>query len=429
MTWRNWAGNQTCEPVRVARPRSTADVVATVRGAASQDLRVKAIGAGHSFTGVGLTDGVQLDLTHLSGIRSVDRATGLVRVGAGTPLHRLNAELHAHGLALPNLGDVDRQSVAGATSTGTHGTGARLPGLAAMIAAVELVTGSGEVLQVGERHELFGAVRLGLGALGVVTELTLRCVPAFRLRAVEEPMPLDAVLERLDDWWEQHDHAELHWFPHADRALTKRNDRVDDPRRPVGRVRALVDDEVLSNGVFEVVNRVAAARPAWTPTINAVASRALSRRDYVDDSFRVFVSPRRVRFTEMEYAVPRADVHDVIAEVRRWIATHDERIAIPIEVRAAAADDVWLSTANERPSAYVAVHHFHRTDNRRYFGAVEAIMAEHAGRPHWGKLHGLDADRLRALYPRFDDFVAARARLDPQRLLANDYLDRVLGRV
>jgi L-gulonolactone oxidase len=364
----------------------------------------------------------------MAGLRSVDRATGLVSVGAGTSLHRLNAELAAHGLAMANLGDIDRQSVAGAAATGTHGTGAWLTGLSAMVAAVELVTAQGEVLQFDEPDDALKAAALGLGSLGVVSALTLRCVPAFLLHAVEEPMTLDCVLEQLDEWDERHEHAEFHWFPHADRALTKRNSRVqDEARRPVRRVRALIEDELLSNGAFELVNRLAGARRSWTPRINEVSSRALGSRTYVDHSYAVFVSRRRVRFTEMEYAVPRERLATVIGELRHWINTHDETIAFPIEVRTAAADDVWLSTAYGRDTGYVAVHHHRRTDNRRYFAAVEAIMGEHAGRPHWGKLHGLDSDRLGRLYPRFDDFRAVRERLDPQRVFANHYLDRVLG--
>ena len=428
-TWTNWGRSVTAHPRRVLHPASTAEVVAAVHDARREGLPVKAYGAGHSFTPIAATDGVLLRLDRMARILGHDVATGRVRVQAGLSLHDLNPRLLALGLALPNLGDVDPQSVAGAVSTGTHGTGHRLQGISAAVVGVTLVTADGDVLEIDEQHPWHGAARLTLGALGIVTELTLQCVPAFLLHAREEPMPLPEVLDRLPELVEGNDHFELYWFPHTEKALVKQNNRVPDGtgRRPVGRVRHLVDDELLSNGAFELLNRFAARRPRAIPRLNGVAGSMLSAREYTDHSHDVFVSPRRVRFRESEFAMPRAALPDVIASLQAWFAAGHEQVAFPIEVRFTAPDDVWLSTAHERESCYVAVHQYHRVDPARYFAAAQDIFTAHEGRPHWGKMHTLDAAYLRQRYPRLDDFVAVRDELDPHRVFSNPYLDRVLG--
>jgi FAD/FMN-containing dehydrogenase len=270
---------------------------------------------------------------------------------------------------------------------------------------------------------------VGLGALGVITEVELQCVPAFRLHAKEFGADLLEVLERVDEDVETHDHVDMHWFPLTDRVLVKHNDRVGDDHRgaPLPRWRALLDDDLLSNRVFEVTNRAATAAPAIVPRLNTVAARLLGAREYTDDSWRVFVAERKVRFRESEYAVPRAAVGDVVMEVRSWLEKHRAPLTFPLEIRFTGADDVWLSTAYERENAYIAIHQYHRMDDYGAFAAFEAIVAEHAGRPHWGKLHTLGAEQLRGLYPRFDDFLEVRHQLDPGRRFANAYLDHVLG--
>lgn len=428
--WTNWGRCASAEPADVVRPRSTAEVAEVVRSAAARGQRVKAVGAGHSFTSIAATDGVMLRMDRIAGIQRVDRGTGHVTVGAGMRLRDLNRALDQIGLALPNMGDVDPQTVSGATSTGTHGTGARLTGIAGAIAGLEIVTGDGTVLTVTpDDRELFGAARVGLGALGIITSLTFACVPSFLLHAREEPMRLPDVVAGLDALVEDNDHFEFYWFPHTDRALVKRNNRVPEgtERQPLSKARFLIDDEVLSNGLFEVVNRIGTHQPRWIPRLNALSGRALGAREYTDRAPAVFISPRRVRFREMEYAVPRAALPSVLSEIDRWVNRSGETVSFPIEVRFAAPDDIWLSTGYERANAYVAVHQYHQMDYRRYFEGVEAIFGEHEGRPHWGKLHTLEPDTLRARYPRFDDFRSVRDRLDPQRTFANAYLDRVLG--
>ena len=430
-TWTNWAGTATAQLAGVESPATVADLQDAVRRATARALRVKPIGSGHSFTAIGQTDGIQLRLDHLTGIVSADRETGLVTVRAGTRLGALNEALWQLGLAMTNLGDVDVQTISGAVSTGTHGTGARLGGLATQLRGLDLIVADGSLLHCNaeENPDVFAAARVGLGALGVIATVTLQCEPAYALSAAEAPETLDAVLAELDANVDGNDHFEFYWFPHTRRVLTKRNNRMPSGTglRPLGRLRHYVDDEVLSNKVFEGVQRVTTRWPALVPRANAISARMLSARDYIDRSYRVFASVRKVRFREMEYAVPRAAVGHVLDEIDAYLQRSGELIGFPVEVRFAAADDIWLSTANERDSAYVAVHQYHRRDHRRYFDAVEAIARSVDGRPHWGKMHNRTAEDLRPAYPHFDEFVALRDKLDPQRWFANEYLTRMLG--
>ena len=443
-------------------PRSTHEVADEVRKAAADGLTVRMAGTGHSFTPVAATDGVLLRPGGMTSIRSVDAAAGLVTVEAGCPLKVLNASLLARGLSLANMGDIQVQTVAGATQTGTHGTGRDIGGMAAQVAGLELVLADGTVVTCSADSlpaaaasattapaaplpattppatpaapppattppGLFDAARVGLGALGVVTAVTFRVVPAFLLEAREEPMQWSEVISRLDELTSENEHFEFYWFPHTEGCLTKRNNRSPGPPRPLPRFRYLLDDEFLSNTVFGVTCRLGHAVPGVITTVNGLAGKALGSRSYVDAAYRVFTSPRRVRFKEQEYAIPRESLADVLAEIRALFARRDWRISFPIEVRVTPGDDLWLSTAYGRSSAYIAIHVFHASPHQEYFRDVEAVMTAVAGRPHWGKMHTRSAEYLRQAYPKHGDFVALRDELDPERRFGNPYLTQVLG--
>jgi L-gulono-1,4-lactone dehydrogenase len=427
--WQNWAGNQTSAPRRVLTPRSAAEVAEAVTGAARDGLTVRMTGSGHSFTPVAVTDGVLLRPDGLRAVRSADPAAGQVTVEAGCPLRVLNEFLRQYGLALQNMGDIQEQTAAGAIQTGTHGTGRDLGGIAAQVTGLELVGADGELIScsAGQDGKLFQAAPVGLGALGVLTAVTFRVVPAFLLTAREEPMGWAEVIARLDELTSENEHFEFYWFPHTDGCLTKRNNRTDGPAQPLPGWRHRLDDEFLSNTVFGLTCRLGQRYPAVIPTINGIATRALGARQYTETSHRVFTSPRRVRFKEQEYAVPREHLAAVLAEVRALFARRDWRISFPIEVRVAPPDDIWLSTAYGRATAYIAIHVFHSAPHEDYFREVEAVMTAVGGRPHWGKMHSRDAAYLRGVYPRFADFVALRDELDPARRFSNPYLDQVLG--
>jgi len=427
--WQNWAGNQTAAPRRELTPRSAAEVAAAVTGAARDGLTVRMTGSGHSFTPVAATDGVLLRPDGLRAVRSVDLAAGQVTVEAGCQLRVLNEYLRGQGLALQNMGDIQEQTVAGAIQTGTHGTGRDLGGIAVQVTGLELVRADGELVScsAGQDSKLFQAARIGLGALGVLTAVTFRVVPAFLLTAREEPMRWAEVIARLDELTSENEHFEFYWFPHTDGCLTKRNNRAAGPAQPLPGWRYRLDDEFLSNTLFGLTCRVGQRYPGTIPRINGIAARALGARQYTDTSHRVFTSPRRVRFKEQEYAVPREHLAAVLAEVRALFARRDWRISFPIEIRVAPPDDIWLSTAYGRATGYIAIHVFHQAPHEDYFREVEAVMTAVGGRPHWGKMHSRDAAYLRGVYPRFADFVALRDELDPARRFSNTYLDQVLG--
>ncbi len=431
MTWQNWAGTATADPARRYWPRSTEAISDAIRDAASAGLTVRALGSGHSFTAAAATSGAALDLTGWAGVVASDLETGLVTVRSGTTLRELNATLDALGLAMPNLGDIDAQTISGAISTGTHGTGARLGGIATAVAGLDLVLADGSVVSCAadKNPDLFSAARVSIGALGVLSAVTLRCVPAFTLAADERPMPLDEVLERFGEFAAGNDHFEFYWFPYGKNALVKRNNRVSGTNgpRPMPGWRRFFEYEVMENAAFGALCRTGRAAPALIKPLNRLAAATLSARTYAAPSHQVFVTPRRVRFVESEYAVPRGSVLGVLAELRAAVPRLADPVMFPVEVRVAAADDIWLSTAYGRDTAYVAIHQYVGLPYQDYFRTFESIATAVGGRPHWGKLHTRDASYLSEQYPRFADFLRVRAETDPEHRFTNPYLAQVLG--
>jgi FAD-linked oxidoreductase len=427
--WRNWGGNQSCNPVAIERPASEAAIIRIVRAAAEAGERVKVFGAGHSFTDIACTDGRLISLDSYNGLLDVDLQARTVKVQAGITIEQLGAELELHGMAQPNLGDIGYQSIAGAVSTATHGTGRNLGNIATQIKAMSLVLADGSVIECDAEREpdVFAAARVSLGALGVISTVTLQCVPAFTLRSLEEPKTLDEVLERFTEFVEGNEHFEFFWFPHTNGAQAIFNNRTNDPPHPPSKASTWVSDILLENHAFGVLQRVGAARNRWIPPFNRFSARLISRREIVDLSHHIFINPRLVRFVEMEYAIPREAVVDTVREVNRMIDRSGMNISFPVEVRVAHEDDIPLSTATARPTAYIAVHVFHKLPFERYFREVEAIMNGVDGRPHWGKMHYQTAETLAPRYPQWDRFIAVRNRLDPDRRFTNAYLERVLG--
>ncbi|GAA4662013.1 D-arabinono-1,4-lactone oxidase [Arthrobacter cryoconiti] len=456
--WRNWAGDQRCTPSTVLYPSTVAQIAAVVARAGDSgtglspsglspaglsqvglsqvglsQTTVKAVGAGHSFTDIATTDGVQLRLERLSGLLSVDREARHATVAGGTSLHQIPTLLAPYGLAMENLGDIDRQSISGAISTGTHGTGLAFGGISTQVLVLELVDGTGTVRRCSAttNPELFSAARVGLGALGIITSVTLQCVDAFTLHALERPEPLAGVLDNLMELQSAADHFEFYWFPHTSMALTKTNTRYPLGQGPEGvkplspRAR-LLDDVLVSNTLFSALCTVTGKAPATIPRVNKVASLLTGNREFADASHRVFATPRTVKFREMEYALPLAEVADVLHELDAMIKRRRFSISFPVEVRCAAADDIPLSTAFGRESGYIAIHQHIKTDPFEYFHAAEEIFAAHGGRPHWGKWHFLQSNDFEALYPELKMFGKVRDISDPRRVFRNSYLDRVL---
>jgi L-gulono-1,4-lactone dehydrogenase len=427
--WHNWTGDEACRPKEIVYPGSVEEIAAAVGRAAREGWRLRVAGAGHSFSDIACSDGMVLVLDRLQGVLDVDRDAGLVRVQGGISIARLNARLAEHGLALENLGDIDAQSIAGAISTATHGTGARLRNIPSQVAELTLVLGDGSTLVCSPERDLevFRAARVGLGALGAIAEVTLRCVPAFTLCGIDAPAPLDETIERFEQLWQGNEHFEFYVFPHCDTALTRTNNRTEQPPEPRGKVVEYANDVLLTNRTFEMFCRIGRRVPSRIPEINRIVTSLAGSSKRIDRSDRVFASPRLVRFTEMEYALPREHTTEAVRLVLETVERRGFAVPFPIEVRTVASDDALLSTAYARESGYVAVHMYRGMQWRPYFEAVEQIMDSLDGRPHWGKRHFQTAATLRPRYPEWDRFQAVRARLDPQGLFANAWTDRVLG--
>jgi FAD-linked oxidoreductase len=430
-TFTNWAGNQRCIPQAISIAQTTGDVARIVAEVHARGGRVKAVGAAHSFTAAAMTDGVLLRLDGLDQLESVDPDSGVVVAGAGMRLHDLNRALDQHGRALPNLGDIDVQTIAGATATATHGTGVELGNLATGIVGFELVTGTGDVLwcDTASNSEVWSAGRVSIGALGIITKVALETLPAFNLRAVEGPEKLD---DLLGDWMgfaASARHAEFFWLPGTNECFVKRNDVSTEDAREHSKRKHFVDKILFENVAFDAAMRVNRRFPNTRDRIGRLLAASVGSGSHVDKSFRVFASPRHVRFMEMEYGLPIEVVPEALQRVQKLIGSMDAPPLFPVEVRVSAADDIPLSTASGRDSGWIAVHQYKGMAYGDYFRGVEAIMDDYDGRPHWGKFHYQTAETLRARYPRWDDFQEVRAAVDPTGTFRNEYLDRVLGPV
>jgi len=417
--WVNWSGSQRATPAAFKQPLTRSELAQAIVDGPGP---VRVAGAGHSFSAGAVTGGTLLSLDALD--RVLDADGGLVRVEAGIRLKALSRELHVRGLAMPNLGDIDAQSLAGALATGTHGTGAKLPNLSGQVAGVELVLADGSERTIAGGDELLAA-RVSLGALGVIAAVTLRCVPAFRLRHTDKPEPLEAVLDELHERADAHDHFEFWTFPHADVALTRTLDRTDDPPDKPGKAKAYVSDVLMDNHAFRAVNVLARRLPRTIPRLNRFASAVAVRRERVDWSHGIFASARLVRFEEMEYCVPREQAVPALRAAREALERHP--VSFPIELRFSAGDDALLSPAHGRDSVFIAVHVFKGMEYEPAFREVEAALSALGGRPHWGKRSFLTSREFAPRYPRWDDFQAIRAQLDSRGRFANAWVREVLG--
>jgi L-gulono-1,4-lactone dehydrogenase len=429
--WRNWAGDQQCVPAAIERPASVAELQQAVGRAAERGQKVRAAASGHSFTDIACTDGVMVRLDALSGVLEIDRAARVAKVQGGVVIRDLSEALYEQGLAIENLGDIDVQTISGAISTATHGTGERLRNISSQVEALELVTADGSLVECSREADpdLWRSARVGLGSLGVIATLTLRCVPAFTIRRNDHPLPLAEALERLDELAARNDHFEFYVFPHTDVALCRESTDLDSPPEPRGRLQEYLLETVLENHAFWLMCTLGRTFPSRIPAINRLIPKLAGSSVKTDRSYRVFSTKRLVRFTEMEYAIPRASGPEALRRVLEVIERRGFAVPFPIEFRVVAPDDAYLSTAYERDTAYIAVHMFRGMAWEPYFRAVEAIMDDYEGRPHWGKRHFQSAATLAPRYPEWERFQAVRARLDPEGVFENDYAKRVLGPV
>lgn len=427
--WSNWTGEQGCTPERVARPGSETELAETITDAARRGQPVRAVGSGHSFTDCACTTGLMIDMTGLQRVLSADPASGLVTIQGGAKLRGLGAQLAACGLGLVNQGDIDAQSITGATATATHGTGIGFPNLSAQVVSLRLITASGAVLDLADDDELrddYLAARVSLGALGVISQVTVQTTPLYTLHRRDKPRNLTETLDRLDEYVDGNDHFEFFVFPYTETALTRTTRRSTAEPHPTPRWARWLHDGV-ENGALGLACNAGRRFPSAAPQLNRLITAMMTPATATDHAYKVYATERRVKFTEMEYAIPREHARGVIEQVLQLVRARRLPVMFPVEVRFSAGDDAFLSTAQGRDTCYIAVHQYLGMEFETFFRGVEEIMNSVAGRPHWGKRHYLDAATLRERYPHFDAFAAVRDRLDPDRVFANDYTRRVLG--
>ncbi len=425
--WRNWSGSVDFKPREVATPRSVDELARTVAEYARTGRHMRVTGSGHSFTPLVRTDDVLLSMAGLSGITAVNAERGTVTVLGGTPLKKLGDDLLARGLAQENLGDIDVQTITGALSTGTHGTGLGFGTLSTQIAGLTLVTASGDVLELSPERDpdTFKAAQVSLGALGVVASVTLRVVPAKRLRYQTRRERLESCLANYMQYSRENAHFEFYWFPYTKWTQAKLTNETTD--KPTGsNLGSELNRVVLENGVFWLLSEISRAIPPLSPAMCRASTLGIASTTAVDYSHHIYATPRAVRFQEMEYNIPIERFAEVMREIDQRITRGKFRVNFPLECRFVKGDDIWLSPAYGRDSAYIAAHMFKGMPYEEYFAALEEIYQRYDGRPHWGKLHTLTAATLSQRYPHWDDFRRVRAALDPNGVFLNDYLRALL---
>jgi FAD/FMN-containing dehydrogenase len=388
--WQNWSGSVTARPDAILHPEEEEAVATCVRSVAKRGGTLRVAGSGHSHAPLVATDDTLLVLDRIAGIEHIDREARTATIRAGSVLSTLGEPLRAHGLAMENLGDVDVQALAGAIATGTHGTGRTLGSLSTQIEGLRFVVGNGSLrtLSRKEAPDLFSAARVALGALGVVTAVTLRLVPAYRLHERILRESVDDAVTRFEERAQQHRHSELFWYPSKDVAEVKLLDATDAPPDPL-------------------------------------PDRPYER---IDHSHRVLPSIRDERHVELEYNVPAEVGLEAFLAVRACMQQHHPEVRWPVELRSVAEDDIPLSPATGRPGMTVSVHQGRGLPYQPLFDDAEDVLRGFGGRPHWGKCHGQTAESLRPLYPQWEAFQRARAELDPGGVFSNDALRALLDR-
>ncbi|GCE30279.1 FAD-binding oxidoreductase [Dictyobacter alpinus] len=426
--WHNWSGSIQSHVRQFVQPSSIEELARLIGSYNRAGRHVRVVGAGHSFTPLVKTNDILLSLDKLQGIESVDAASSTAIVLAGTRLKRLGADLLAQGMAQENLGDIDVQSIAGAISTGTHGTGIQFGSLSTQIEGFTLITANGEILECSnEQHpEIFKAAQVSLGMLGIIVKVKLRVVPAKKLHFESRRETLSSCLAQIEDYKNKNNHFEFYWFPHTEAVQTK---FLNETTATVtgSNLWGRFNKVVLENGLYWLLSESCRLFPSASKSISHISALGVASVKEVDYSHRLYATPRMVRFQEMEYNIPAEHFSTVLAEIKESITRQQTRVHFPVECRFVHEDDIWLSPAYQRPSAYIAVHMYRGMPYREYFQQIEEIFKRYQGRPHWGKMHTQNGSSLAQLYPRWDDFKRIRAELDPHGLFLNDYLQRLFA--
>ena len=411
--WQNWSGGQKARPAGgLLYPASEAELAQAVRNATGP---IRAVGGSHSFSPVVATAGTIISLEALNGMVRHDPKALTATFRAGTRVAATGPVLKEVGQGLMNEADINMQSLGGAISTSTHGTGRTLKSYSGYVTELRLITADGQALtcSASRNREIFDAARVAVGSLGILSEITLQNRAAYRLRETTNVMALPAAISAIESGRDQHRHMEFFAFPFGGKAIVKRMDISTDAPTPVA-----TDDD---NAILEFAADTARKYPWTNPWVQRLVGMFVSDSTRVSESFDIYASPRTVGFNEMEYTVPAERGLECLQEVVETIRRAGINVFFPIEFRYTAADDTWLSPFAGRAGASISVHQYYKQDYKPLFRLVEPIFWKYQGRPHWGKLHTLAAKNLRVLYPHFDDFLRVRRQLDPKGRFLNPH--------
>lgn len=420
---KNWSGHVHWKNARIHQPSSEAAVVSLVKTALRNKQKVRAVGSAHSFSPLCQTDDLLISLDNYQGIISIDKAKKEVSVKAGTKLNTLNQLLHQEGLALANMGDIDVQSLAGALSTGTHGTGTSFGNLSTFITSIRFVNGLGEVktCSKNESTSLFKAAQIALGSLGIITAITLKCVDTYCLELEIGADSLEQVLNQYTSINANNRNFEFYWFPNTDKVMT-RTANISRQAPAHNPMKNFVQEVVLENALFKLACECSYYFPKTSNWISRFSANTIGEHSKRAYSHQVYTTARWVRFKEMEYNIPVTAYTEVKKEITKWINKHNKQVMFPLENRFVKGDDIYLSPAYQRDSAYIAVHIYNKKDHRYYFNHLEQIFKAHQGRPHWGKMHTLTKEELQERYPMFNVFNKIRKEQDPHAVFVSPYL-------
>lgn len=414
--WRNWSGSQECFPKARKAPGDVSELQEIVANATGV---VRPVGAGHSFMPLVPTDDTVVSLGRMSGLISANPANGQATILAGTRLGDIGGPLAEHGMAMINMPDIDKQSLAGALGTATHGTGATLGCLSSNVTELELVTATGDLLTCNEEKnsDIFNAARVNLGALGVVSQITLETQAAYRLRRETEWMPIEDILADVENLAENNRNFEFYYIPFSGMGFTDVHNITTDTESRT--------EELDQNSAAQTLMTVRDWL-SWSPKLRElILSGYMSTVDkevVVANSWENYTKERNVRFNEMEYHLPKANLVDAFKEVRNTIEKNFPEVFFPIEVRFVKSDDIWLSPFNGRDSCSIAIHRFFKEDYKALFAAIEPIFQKYGGRPHWGKLNTMNKLELSERYDNWSDFNEVRRQMDPNGKFLNPYL-------
>ncbi|WP_459502447.1 D-arabinono-1,4-lactone oxidase [Bacillus sp. C1] len=424
--WRNWTGNVEGNPQYMMYPKSIEDVMEAVKFAKEQGKRIRVVGSGHSFTPLVQTREILISLDELQGIVKVDSQSSIVEVWAGTKLYNLGKRLEDEGYAQENLGDIDSQSIAGAISTGTHGTGIQFGSLATQVVEITAVLASGEILVCSEKENpgFWKAFQLSLGMLGIIVKVKLKVIPAYSLIYESKKEPLSTVINKLEEY-KQNRHFEFFVFPYSDDVQVKITNETTGKGRDLKWHK--IKTELLENVAFSLLSKGCKWIPSISKGVSKLSAKVVPNAKTIGPSYQIFATSRHVRFYEMEYSVPADYMKDVVGEICNLIETKKFQVHFPVECRYVREDDIWISPAYRRDSAYIAVHMYKGMKYAAYFTAIEQIFQKYEGRPHWGKMHTMGYKQLQCVYPQLSAFLEVRKEIDPTGLFLNPYVAKMFS--